>query len=94
MSATKVIFRKYRNNPKNVIAIFPEEVDSRGKVPCYEHNGQHGEACSLWATRGTNPATPEEYANLKRELESLKPEPYTLEVVKRWPTHLPRIKRA
>lgn len=38
----KIIFRRYKQEPKSVIAIIGNAFD-RGKVVCYEHIGQHGE---------------------------------------------------
>ena len=71
---TPVLFRVHRSPVKygpEVTAVFPAEpFDTRGHyMSCYARVGQHG-SCSLewyWKTR---PARPEEYASLKRELES------------------------
>lgn len=80
---TKVIFRKFRNNGE-IIALFPEEPGTLDIDTCssYMHNGQHASA-SVRLIDITDPAKPEEYADLKRELESLSPEPYDLEVRKK-----------
>jgi hypothetical protein len=72
MEKTKVIFRKIKNDYTgdwDIIAFFPETYD-RGFMTCYEHIGQHGEAClqTYWATKK---AKPEEYADLYRELTEL-----------------------
>lgn len=77
---TKVIFRKFRDNGE-IIALFPEEPGTLDIDTCssYMHNGQHASA-SVRLMDITDPATPEEYADLKRELENYGPEPYDLEV--------------
>lgn len=69
---TEVIFRMYRTNPKTCLALFPYDTEHRGPGRCqaYEHVGQHGEACYLSCMGITRPATPEEYADLKSELET------------------------
>jgi hypothetical protein len=67
---TKVIFRKFRNG--EVIALFPEEPGNSNywTFMSYMHVGQHGIAADhvVWAT---TLATPDEYNNLKQELESI-----------------------
>jgi len=78
---TTVVFRRWRAFDQTVIALFPEDVD-RGFCSSFEHVGQHGDASYSGVIRQTTPATPEEYANLKRELESA-PYNYVLRVVKR-----------
>lgn len=83
---TKVIFRRLKKGQKEVIALFPEIHDSEDAnetdVLSYMHVGQHGEANIALINRITRPATPSEYADLKRELES-PPYEYKLKVVKR-----------
>ena len=81
---TLVIFRVWTGKPGTVIALFPGiQADNSGNWLSYEHNGQHGAASpDLWHRR-TRPATPEEYAPLKRELEG---RGYTLAVVPEKPT--------
>lgn len=82
---TRVVFRKwYRKEDGNsVIALFPDQQDPRtGTVESYEHVGQHGGADYIGVVSRTRLATPEEYADLKRELESV-PYHYQLRVVKR-----------
>jgi len=68
---TPVIFRMYRTNPKTCLALFPYADTGQGRVGCYEHVGQHGEALYLSAMGITRPATVEEYADLKSELETI-----------------------
>jgi hypothetical protein len=76
---TKVVFKKFPEG--DVIAIFPDEVaDPHGNLMSYMHVGQHG-ACSPEQLHLLDDATPEEYAPLKKELESLSPEPYHLQIV-------------
>jgi hypothetical protein len=69
-NTTEVIFRMYRTNPKTCLALFPYADQGQGRVTCYEHIGQHGEACYLSCMGITRPASAEEYADLKSELES------------------------
>jgi hypothetical protein len=79
--ATPVIFRADKDG--EVTAIFPcEPFDYEGRyMSCYAHIGQHG-SCSLEWYRTTRPAAPDEYASLKRELESASRE-YRLKVYRR-----------
>lgn len=81
---TIVIFRKYvktKWTPEygvgDIIALFPDEVDSPGYINSYQHVGQHGSADYNTVMRMTKPAKPSEYAELKEELESMG---YNLEV--------------
>ena len=79
---TKVIFRWWK---KSVIAIFIEEPGTNypGTCDSYQHIGQHG-ACDPSIISDSRPATEEEYASLKHELESY-PYHYNLRVLKRSP---------
>tara|TARA_R110000824_G_scaffold25410_1_gene88539 strand:- start:182 stop:490 length:309 start_codon:yes stop_codon:yes gene_type:complete len=67
---TKVIFRKWVNSGE-IIALFPEEPADYDGYNCmsYMHIGQHGSASPLLIDTHTTLATPEEYADLRRELE-------------------------
>lgn len=82
---TKVVFRKFKGNKfeddGEIIALFPEEPADRTGMSCvsYMHNGQHGAADT--PPDNTVLATPEEYADLKAELENFFG--YELEIVKR-----------
>jgi hypothetical protein len=76
MKETKVIFRKFKDNG-DIIAIFPDEPWSNGLCASYMHVGQHSGA-SPNIMHETLPATPDEYATLKRELESIG---YSLNVI-------------
>lgn len=59
----------------------------RGDISCYAHVGQHSSCTWDWVARHTSPATPEQYASLKRELEAA-PYGYQLEIVQqRTPAH-------
>lgn len=74
-----VIFRKWRSGGKEVFALFPEIYASEGSngqyylkyCLSYQHLGQHGSAWYEYCIRASRPAKPEEYAELKRELESI-----------------------
>jgi hypothetical protein len=79
---TVVIFRVFKSN-NQVIALFPYETwNDAGDVASYMHVGQHSGANYARCVQSSRPATPEEYASLKLELENY-PEPYTLDVRKR-----------
>ena len=84
---TIVVFRKWHDDGyigDGIIALFPELTDEIGKVLSYEHVGQHGDASYNHVIYNSRAATPEEYAALKRELES-PPYGYKLAVRKRRP---------
>lgn len=76
---TKVIFRKFPEG--DVIAYFPEVPFDGAAKFCmsYQHVGQHGGASPSLSI--TKPASPDEYAGLQRELESIG---YDLEIRTRW----------
>ena len=83
---TPVLFRISRAPKRDgsaVCAVFPCEPGNGtpGSMSCYEQVGQHG-ACSYGWCLTTRPATPAEYADLKRELESA-PYRYRLKVCRR-----------
>ena len=80
---TPVIFRIERRKDGEVTAVFPcEPSDYEGRtMTCYAHIGQHG-GCSHEFVSSGRRATPDEYADLKRELESA-PYGYRLKVYKR-----------
>lgn len=75
---TTVIFRKYKEG--DIIALFPYEKEGPHLCTCYQHTGQHGAADGPGVVGDTKPATPEEYADLKKELEGIG---YVLDVRKR-----------
>lgn len=85
---TPIVFRKSRRKEPEgraaeVTAVFPcEPADYQGQLmTCYAHIGQHG-GCDLGWYNQTRAAKPEEYADLKRELESA-PYGYRLKVYSR-----------
>lgn len=86
---TKVIFRMFQGQ---VIALFPEEPGTENKYTCgsYAHIGQHGSATPMIVIDGSQRATAEQYANLKRELELLG---YRLQVIKRYTSNHQRIRQ-
>lgn len=70
---TPVIFRKWpKREGGDVIALFPAELGTYDPYTCgsYQHVGQHGSADPHMVVNATKKAKPEEYADLKRELES------------------------
>ena len=71
---TPVIFRVFpKKEGGDVIALFPTLPGSHEWWTCssYMHVGQHGAADCRGLIDSTRPATPEQYATLKRELESI-----------------------
>ncbi len=82
---TPVVFRKYKDSkgsPNEIIALFPYDIElNDGCCSCYMHVGQHGAANYNGVIASTQPATEEEYADLKKELENYQPEPYHLRVI-------------
>lgn len=83
---TPVLFRVHRAPVKHgaeITAVFPcEPATYTGyAMSCYAHVGQHG-SCDYGWYQKTRPATPEEYAELKQELESA-PYGYRLKIYQR-----------
>ena len=83
---TPVLFRVHRSPKKygdEVTAVFPcEPADYRGlQMTCYAIVGQHS-GCDFGWYYSTRPATPEEYAEIKAELEAA-PYGYRLKVCQR-----------
>ena len=78
---TKVIFKKVKSGKfkGDVDAFFPNHEANRGKIAGYSQIGQHFEA-DLGYFWDLAPAKPEEYAPLKKELESIG---YKLRVMKK-----------
>jgi hypothetical protein len=60
----------------SVIALFVDMSEGRGTIGSYMHIGQHSAASERLLT-DLKPATPEEYAPLKAELEAIG---YTLDI--------------
>lgn len=94
---TPVIFRKWKServkdthtgkfywHNDGVIALLPAECGTHEPHTCssYMHVGQHGSCEPHGLMNSTRPATPEEYADLKHELESA-PYGYRFRVYKR-----------
>lgn len=78
---TEVIFRKFKDGNKEVIAIMPHEVcDITGSVTSYMHIGQHGACDYNEVLKATKLATPTESLALYTELESIG---YNLIVIKK-----------
>jgi hypothetical protein len=76
----RVVFRRWRTEPRSVIAFFPDQREHGGMIGSYEHIGQHSAAA--YPHSGTVPAseTDSDVQALKRELERIG---YRLRVVKR-----------
>ena len=74
---TKVIFRKFKDG--DIIALFPEIAGDMNPstMMSYQHVGQHGAADCIESTKL---ADPEEYEDLKKELETVG---YVLKVCKK-----------
>lgn len=71
---TPVLFRIDRSGDnREICAVFPFEpaTENPDTMTCYAHFGQHGACSSEWVRDQTKPATPDQYASLKTELESL-----------------------
>ena len=68
----KTVVRFYVEPNGEILAYFPKlNHDTNGKFKvCYSHVGQHS-ACYLNYYRSCKKATPEQYSNLKTELESI-----------------------
>lgn len=82
-SITPVVFRWWEHS---VIALFPTLHDDPDPSLCdsYQHIGQHGSARYQHIINTSRPATPAEYASLKKELESA-PYHYHFKVYQRRP---------
>lgn len=65
MNPVKVVFRKFQND--EVIALFPELLETENSCLSYMHAGQHGEACTALIYELEVP-TKEEYTPLYKEL--------------------------
>lgn len=71
--ASEKIVTIFRHFAGEVIALFPEVPGSNHPAHClsYQHLGQHGAADCQEVIQHSRPATPEESAGLRHELESL-----------------------
>jgi hypothetical protein len=83
---TPVVFRKWKRKHAGdgIVAIFPDQTGDSSVYTCgsYEHVGQHGACHPVHIYTQTTAATPDEYADLKAELESA-PYHYNLRVMTR-----------
>lgn len=84
---TVVIFRKWKksfDSWEGIVALFPYEDYNRDYNPSlcmsYDYIGQHGGADYDYCVSQSKLATPEEYADLKKELEEVG---YNLKVAKK-----------
>lgn len=80
---TDVVFRvdKTGKFKGTVYALMPHEVSTlNGLVTTYQHVGQHSSAEYRYCIAQSRPATPEEYKDLKEELESIG---YDVNVIKK-----------
>ena len=73
---TEVQFRIFKGE---IVAIFPYDIYLAAFVTSYARIGQHS-ACSWDINNFSKPATPEQYKDLKTELENIG---YNLKVIKR-----------
>ena len=81
METTEVKF--YREPMREILAVFPKHKERNGYrndlMECYSHTGQHS-TCAPEYLKKCRRATPEQYADLKRELETY-PYNYNLKVI-------------
>ena len=82
---TLTIFRKLKTDyppyRSEIIALFPEEPHNDILCSSYMHVGQHSGASYHGVIDITTKATPEEYGDLKTELESIG---YNLKIRQKW----------
>jgi hypothetical protein len=84
MDKTVVVFRVFKKSAGGgVIALFPEVDEGRGLCSSYMHVSQHGGADYRGVIADSRPAEPEEYASLRKELES-PPYGYVLTIKKKY----------
>lgn len=84
MKQDRVILRRYKTFPHEVIAFLPDVPANPGYCMSYQHVGQHGEASRDFYRRGTAPVSglPYDAAALLAELRL---RGYTLRQVRRMP---------
>ena len=76
---TDIVFRKFKDG--QIIALMPHEVDTnKGLVCTYMHVGQHSSGDYNYVVSITKLATEDEFADLKKELESIG---YDIKVIKK-----------
>ncbi len=70
---TPTVFRRWRDDPQDIVALFPTIPGTNDPDTCmaYARVGQHSSADYRSVIRGTIPATPTEYAELRKELERI-----------------------
>ena len=71
---TDIMFRvdTTRDFKGTVFAVFPHEcADYKGNVTTYQHIGQHSAGDYGYCIESSRPATPNEFADLKKEMEYL-----------------------
>ena len=84
LEETLTIFRKWKNKDAwsgEIIALFPDLYEMTGRILSYMRVGQHGMADYSHVIGMTTKATPEEYSDLKTELESIG---YVLKIRQKW----------
>ena len=76
---TDVMFRVESDGA--ILAVFPHDVETNaGHVAAYTNKGQHTTVDYNYCIKNCKPAKPEQYADLKRELEGIW---YSLNIVQR-----------
>lgn len=77
----KVILRRYKTFPHEVLAFLPDVPANPGNVMSYQHVGQHGEASVEFYRTGTTPIKgfPYDAAALLSELRNLGYQPHRVE---------------
>lgn len=78
----KVVFRRWKGNPKSVIALFPYQDEGNYLCNSYEHHGQHGCAYYDNIINLTIPAKMEE-EDVKDLYKELEERGYNLNIIKR-----------
>lgn len=68
----KIVFRKFKSNNEVIAYFWDKDLPvNRHRVMSYMHIGQHGEASLTYTDCYTVPASPQEYADLLRELTGI-----------------------
>lgn len=66
---TRVIFRRSKDD--EIFALFPDLSEGGALIESYQHVGQHSAADYSHCIQTSTPAKPDEYADLKAELECI-----------------------
>lgn len=79
---TLVVFRRWRDRPKTIFALFPALPSDHAGFYCdsYERIGQHAGADYYACVNASDPVSAEDAADLRRELERIG---YRLKVIRR-----------